>query len=900
MPPHEFILDLACLPAQAAAGGKAAALGRLLAAGFPVPPGFVVTTAAYRACGSRRDLAPPAGGRPDGSAPGQSAGEPEKPIDVGDWPPELAEEIGAAVSALAGPAGDPLAVRSSATLEDQAGASFAGQFETVLHVYGTAAVLQAIRVVWASLGSDRAAPYRRESRSAPLECEMAVLVQRQVAADCAGVLFTADPVSGDPDRLVINAVRGLAEGLVSGRAAPVEYILDRPSQAVLDSPAGREQLLGPGQMATLLEMAGRVERFFGAPQDIEWAFEGERLWIVQSRPITTLAGRDRRTAGPLAGPTVPPAPSAEAEAGLPFPVTWGHPSNRRLLEHEVIFWCNWNTRENMPYPLKPMSWSVLNDLFFPAIAEALWGIDRRSPLYPYNFGLDLIDGRAYFNMNRLRGHPFYGRLFWGMLRNLDREAADVFCELEQSGEFHTQPPAVGWFRLLASRLKALWTFLNLPWLANSRRIQRRFDAYRRLAVAFGRIEPSGRTSQELRAEIRRFTRLTSLRVFPLLLVAGKALACLTLARWMTQGLPGVQTDDLLAGLPGNKTTAAALEMYRLSEMPDSLKPLFEDPAPDRLETELAGTEAGRNFLGRLEAFLDEYGHRGLKDLDIGYPCWREDRSYLYQMIRGYLTLARGDRTPPEQFDQARRRRLAATAAIEAHLSQKFGERAVPARRWCFRKMIRVIAETFPLRENEKHYGLLCYPGIRRILLEIGRRFQETGWLADREDVFFLTLDEVASLDRDPPHDASTLRDQVEHRKHTWEGQVHRRRPFVVRSDGQTVDSGPAGADPAILIGTPASAGRVEGIARIIREPSEAGRFGKGEILVAPYAEPGWAPLFLLAGGVVMEVGGRLCHGAIVAREYGIPAVVGVKEATLRIRDGDTIAVDGSRGEVRLP
>ncbi|MBP7868153.1 MAG: hypothetical protein KA419_19660 [Acidobacteria bacterium] len=290
----------------------------------------------------------------------------------------------------------------------------------------------------------------------------------------------------------------------------------------------------------------------------------------------------------------------------------------------------------------------------------------------------------------------------------------------------------------------------------------------------------------------------------------------------------------------------------------------------------------------------------MKDLDIGYPSWKEDRTYVYQMIRDYLQLGPGDPTPPDRFERSAARREELTARIERRLSAGFPSRVFPFRRWLFRRALRMAHDFLPWRENEKYYGVRSFPGSRRIIREIGRRLRESGCLDPADDVFYLTFPEIEPLARDPASGRDRARALVAHRKAEWSRQTGQAPPPVLRSDGRPGEPPAAetGEDRR-LKGVPASSGTVTGRARVVLEPSQAAGFRKGDILVAPYTEPGWAPIFLLAGGLVMDVGGAVCHGAIVAREYGIPAVVGAGGATRLIRDGDEITVDGDRGEVRL-
>jgi pyruvate,water dikinase len=627
----------------------------------------------------------------------------------------------------------------------------------------------------------------------------------------------------------------------------------------------------------LASTAQGIERLFGSPQDIEFAFADGRLHILQSRPISALP-----------------------EPRLPYPIIWGNRTNRELLGRATVFWSNWNTRENMPYPLKPMSWSFLNDLLFPAIFRVMFGTRPDSPLYRHSFVIDLVNGRAYWNMNRLYGHPFFGAMLGPIIKHIDNEAGSLFNGLLRGGRLVPQKPRISSLRLAWEWLVALKTWAGFPWFTGIGAIETKCRAYWRRADGYNSFPLEGLSNLELLRRAREFGYETARTAFPLLMVAGKALWGMLIIEKLTRRWKDLNLDLLLAGIPGNKTTEGALELFGLSEMPPEVREVFVRwPGKDfrALEEELGDGAPGRQFLGRVASFLDRHGHRGLKDLDFGYPSWGEDRTYVYQMIKSYLDYGPGEKDPIAQYEESKQRRLALTAEIERRLSTLF---TGPLRVRLFRFGLKLAQDHFPLRENEKYYGLRCFPGSRRIVLEIGRRYREAGLLEDAADIFFLTVPEVEEMELSTAESAKDVRDKVKERKLEWKAQIDARPPFVVRSDGlETEPAEEREAEPGVLRGVPASPGVVKGKARIIREPSEAHRLRKGEILVAPYTEPGWAPLFLLARALVMEVGGAVCHGAIVAREYGIPAVVGARGAMSSIKDGQEIMVDGSSGEVRL-
>ena len=825
-------------------GGKAHGLARLMAAGFNVPPGFVISAKAFN----------------------------NRPPYLSK---KLQEEIIARYNCLKKPGSIPAAVRSSAAEEDRPEFSFAGQYLTILNVRSEAKLLSAVERCRASLESLEAAAYRRKHGLPDALGSMAVIVQRMVSAKTAGVIFTYNPVNGRAGQMLINAARGLGDQLVSGLISPDEYSVDKDDGRVISHPAGEAPVLSDDQIKELAGLAQKIETMFGAPQDIEWAHDGKQFWFLQSRPITTTS----------------------SQATLPD-VQWGNPVNQELSGRQVIFWSNWNTRENMAYPLKPLAWSFFNDLLVPVIGQVLYGAKPGSALSRYSQFIDLVNGRAYWNMTMLAGHPLAGRMIMPHLDKLDREAATAFSELQERGDFVPAKIPLPWYQLAGSLFKGFINFISFPWLASPRWIEKRCQRFLIQAREYVELPLESMSVQQMLDQARRYGEIISRFAFPLLVVASKSILGLAVIDRLISKYPDLKTDGLMAGIPGNKTTETALELYKLSLAPERIKKHFAradfqntgDVARFRRDLEQSGD--GRAYLILVDAFLDEYGHRGTKDLDAGQPSWKEDPTYIFAMLKGYMSPGPSDHNPLEQFQRAVEGRLALEAEIRSRLS--------PLKRWVFGWALNLVHEFLPWRENEKFYGVKVFPGSRRIIAEIGRRYKASGLLSDPEDIFFLTIPEIEQQERGQGLGPSQMQLLVSDRKDRWQRQADIPGEFIIRSDGKKVIGlTTPEKEGKILRGVAASGGMVTGKARIIRDPSQAHQFKKGEILVAPYTEPGWAPLFLLSRALVMEVGGSICHGAIVAREYGIPAVVGAKGATTLIKDGDTITVDGDAGEITI-
>ncbi len=892
-------------------GGKGANLSALTDAGFAVPSGFCITTRAYQDFLARHAL------------PARIAAKlAEHDLSVLDnvracgavireWimahtlPEDLQAEIIAAYRDLPRFAGHDeryVAVRSSATAEDLPDLSFAGQHDTYLNISGETDLLFAVQKCWASLWSDRALAYRQQHHVAHQGVLMAVVVQQMVPATVSGILFTANPVTQNRTECVLNAHWGLGEAIVSGVVSPDEFVVAKDTLTITRqtivaktvmvrlSARGAEEVAVPSvqqmqpclteaQIRAVVTVGNQLEILFGTPQDIEWAFVEEQLYVLQARPITTLR--------------ISPAATV--------PVIWSNPDTQRLLRGKVVFWSNFNVGETMPYPFTPLSWSFFAGEIFPALYRKFFNITPESPLYSYYSGLvDLVYGRVYWNMNMIYSNPVFGPIFRLGLHVLDPEANQLFRTLLKNRELQPLRIPHGFRNVVvavgqACRIGA--GVLLTPWLFPKAALEQRTTEYWTAALDFEQADLSEKTPAEMLSDLRAFTRYSiDFWAFAFLLM-GYAMVCYDLIARLTRKWPDLPADKLIAGIPGTKTTEGALALYRLSEMPSALKAQFLDCPLADLPVMLTQSPEGQAFLQRLDEFLAQFGHRGPKEFDVGQPRWQDDPTFVFQMIKNYLQLDAQDTNPVKHFQQVAAERERLTDLAEQRLSAGlFGG----VKRWFFQTILRHAHTYLPWRENPKYYVLKMYTGARKRFAEIGRRWHAAGLLAKPDDVYFLTLTDIETFSRQPTPDADAINVLVQQRQAEEDANSAIVPPFIVRSDGKPMALlHPEIPAADILRGTSAASGKVRGIARVIFDPADGCAFDKGEILVAPFTDPGWTPLFLTARALVMEVGGVMCHGAVVAREYGIPAVVGVKHATALIQTGAEIIVDGDEGRVIL-
>lgn len=811
-----------CLPLV---GGKGAQLGMAMRAGLPVPDGFCVTTDAYR----------------------------------GGMEAALEAEIAAAYQVMGSP---PVAVRSSATAEDLPDASFAGQQDTFLNVQGSAAVVAAVKECWKSLFTQRAVAYRRDRNIPDDSVTMAVVVQRMVAADAAGVLFTVNPVSGAIDELVIEAALGLGDKVVSAQVTPDRYRVKRrvPYEVIEREGDETAAVLSPA-LAELAALGLSCERLLGRAADIEWAVAGGRLYLLQVRAVTATGTR------------------------LPV-VRFGSRWNAEFAKTHLVFWGNYNLRDTMPYPHTPFSWSFWNYLVMPSLLLGTGFIDEVEEFKRMPAPADLVDGRVYFNMNfwsSFSRPDRFPKLAVPMGRLLDAELPSVLQCIVASGEMTPMRSPVGFLRIVRAMLR-------IAGKSNPKKAWEELERSRQEVDEFSKTDVRLLNEEQLVALARYFATENMPRtIFPLL-ASLPSLAAATILWWCLErwGLPEL-FPRLISGLGRNPTVETALAIWDLTEHADEeVRGIFAREEITRVPEALAQSAAGRRFLDSMERFLKENGHRAVREFDFSCPRWRDDPTFVYESVRNYFSHPPGKTTPRQHYE----RQLGDHAAAKAELQKAVRYR--PLRRLLAWKLVRVIEQRMPLREAFKFYMLYGLAHVRDLLLEVARRQVERGALDRPDDYFFLSIPEVEKL-ATGKLDKEWVRDQVALRRRELAANMRVDPPLVVRSDGKPVMKPlPPGE---LLKGTGASPGVVRGPARILFDPADGALLHHGEILVAKFTDPAWTPLFLTAAGLIMEVGGIVSHGAIVAREYGIPAVVGAKDATRILRQGEIIELNGSTGEI---
>jgi rifampicin phosphotransferase len=816
------------------AGGKGANLGELRRAGFPVPDGFLITTAAYA-------LAAEAAG-----VTGETPATARVRLAASPVPAGIASAVREAYRALGASA---VAVRSSATAEDLADASFAGQQDTILSVSGEDAVLDAVRKCWASLWNDRAVAYRQTHEVPARGLRLAVVVQRMVDAQSAGVLFTADPITGRRRRAAIEAVRGLGEQLVSGAVNPDHFIVDSRSGTVLER---RGDTLSDAQLRDLAALGARIEDHFGRPQDIEWAIDkAGKLWIVQSRDITTLY------------PIPPTAPENEDDLRVYFSA---------------------NVAQGVFDPFTPMGLQTFR-LLSSGLSAAI-GSPVRDPAAGASLYAESAM-RVFIDLTPVLRNPFGRELPGRVMSVMEFRSKAIFARLLEDPRLRPRGSRSG------SRFRTIRAALHTGAPQNALRAMLRPDTTRKrllgeLDRAIADVRIPGTSAERIDAyedlilnfPPKYFPRLVGM-VIPG--VASYALANRLLG---ARARPG-ELQTVLRGLPHNPTTEMDLALWNIA------RAAREDPAsrealnarsPAELSAQYRAGALPPLLQGEMTSFLERYGHRAIAEIDLGVKRWSEDPAHLLGAIANYLRLGDEATAPDVQFARGARE---AEAMIKTLVSRLHGPRRVVLRFLLGR--VRLLGG---LREQPKFQIMRVFALGHALIAPVGAELADRGLLETADDVFFLTLPELRRA-----FAGEDFRETVVERRAVYRREQSRRHiPRVLLSDGTDAETElPAATDGGIR-GTPASPGIARGIARVILSPVGA-RLEPGEVLVAPSTDPGWTPLFLTAGALVMEMGGMMSHGAVVAREYGIPAVVGVPDATGRITTGEHVTVDGSAGTV---
>ena len=855
-------------------GGKGASLARLAVADLPVPPGFHITTHAYRRFIAQNQL-----GEAILSAARQAQAEDPATLDraseeiqslilQGAIPNDIATLIRQSYAELASD-NPPVAVRSSATAEDLPEMSFAGQQETYLNVLGADQVLEAVKRCWASLWTARAIGYRARSNIPPEDVALAVVVQQFVPADAAGILFTANPMTGERDRILINAAWGLGEAIVGGHVTPDTFILNTQtgeleSQEIADKevmtvrlPDGtceepvssdkrKQAALTEPQAIELSKLGIQIEQLYEQPMDIEWALQDGRFFILQARPITAL-----------------PEPRVTLDWKLPR-------QDGKYMRQSVI--------ELLPDPLSPL----FATLGLPAWNDAIYSLMKPlgmqdvklTDFLPEDWQmLTTINGYAYYD-----GSGFTGKRSMRALMAMPRLIRRLLPTARERWEQDARPR-------YATVLSA-WAARDLSGTATTQLLEGACEIAQIAAEHYTTIQsgilPLAYMSETFFSLV--YDRIIKRKDDPpaLTFMLGFDSAPIQAEKSLYDLAMWARGHSELAEYLARAASIEVVFAYQSSSSP------------------IGDVESWHEFCRRFQEHLNRFGH-AIYDLDFAKSMPEDAPAPLLETLKYFL--AGQGRNPYE--------RQAATVAAREQATESMLTRLKGLRLKWFTKLLRWAQQFAPLREDALADVGLGWPLLRRMLHEIGRRLVNVHAIEESDHVFWLNMDELkiaaTALDADQP--VQDFHAAVVERRAIWERERMATPPVALPPKGGARIWGidwsfmmPARTDQAVgntLKGLGASPGRVDGVARVIHGSNEFNQMRHGDILVAKITTPAWTPLFALASGIVTDVGGILSHGSIVAREYHIPAVLGTGVATERIHSCQRIIVDGDGGVVTI-
>ncbi len=718
------------------------------------------------------------------------------------------------------------AIRSSGTCEDLAGASFAGMYRTFLGIKYVEEGIKLIISVWESAHSEKVRAYCKELNITP--GQMAVIIQRQLNPEVSGVMITQSPYG--IDEVLIECCSGIGDRLVSGHIIPSRY---RVKEDKIIEQKGAD-LLTLKKALAIARMGIEIERFFSSPQDIEWAIENEKIFVLQARPLSVYGAVPRR---------------------------------------KTTVWCNVNVRETIPDPVSPLMWSFFVEFLFPMIILDIFGFPISREKFKKYLPVENLSGRLYWHMNNAVA---YGRVVGPLLdllgaeKNLDPQMALAFKAIDKRNipsllsRFHSVVfTLISLFRLTKFITKSFFFHHSFVRLINNTNVnfEKKIDS-----MIVSKDSSQGIKNIEnwiaLKDFGHRYFSGMFLSLFYLIIleqilglrlgIKGRVIARKCVVGLMDMTGLMVKSIDKLSELARRKLQNISLE---------SLKDLYQRDF---------------EFRDAFDKFLREFGHRGPGEFDIASKTYSEDPDIVFHMLIAPRNI--------QNFQSDHKKIVREILNLLNPFERAIVQLSLPR-----------LETYYPLRENGKHYYFKQMVKIKAQLFTIAENLIEKGFIKEKRDVFFLRWDELKSIP-EGKFKNSEVAEIVEKRKQEWNLFKNAPVPDIIYESGERISTGVKHGP--ILQGEPLSFGKVQARARIIRELKEASQLRKGEILVTHHSDPGWTPLFSIASGVIIEVGGFVCHAAMVARELGIPAVV-IKGATAIIKSGQKIELDADSGKVAI-
>ena len=888
-------------------GGKGANLGEMTHAGFPIPGGFCLTTAAFQqfidACPDSESIYKQLDAiTSDDVETVRSVGENiRQTLLTVPMPDDIVEAVKQAWQETG--IEHAYAVRSSATAEDLPGASFAGQQDTYLNIIGEASLLDAIRRCWVSLFTDRAILYRAQNNFPHRDVALSVVVQQMVMSEKSGTLFTADPLTGHRHTLTIDASFGLGEALVSGLVSPDAYRVDKRTRTILErqiadkligifpekdggtrqvtlSEAQRKQtVLNDQQILGLADLGSSIEAHYGTPQDIEWAIASVTASTAKQSPSSDeeIASGKERPRNDIFILQARPITSLYPIDGLKSP------------DDSLHVYLSMGHQQSMLNAIAPLSLSTL--LVLLPIGHEKSRLD--------NTYIRTSGGRFFADLSQPLRHPILRRGMFGLLSQLDALAPEAAKQVIQRPEFqrpHGMRLNLSFFkfvRMIAGRvLGALWRKDLTGFANNTNALMDKFVA--EVTRSLQALPPG---KEQLEGVLDAMPKW-----FPFFLnwvpetgagIAATRILSRLAGRWLTPD----ELEALTLGIPGNvvnEMNMAIGDLADLARQSPRFVELFKQLGDDGNEwiKQAAQQEGSAPFMAAWDDFLSSYGTRGPSEIDIYKPRWYEEPLPVLHVIAEFLNSEEGrHRTHYQSLVNGRQaaiKKLRDTAGAGL-----FGKTRIRV----INRLYHAMTEVGGMREHHKFMIIRLLAVIKEILKSNAVQLAAEKKLGQPDDIWFLTWAEMFAVYDD---DSTDLDGQIAQRRADLERYEKLIPSPIITSDGEgpvvqyQIEDAPEGA----LLGSPVSPGVIEGVAHVIRDPKRE-TLAPNEILVAEFTDPGWTPLFINASGLILEVGGALTHGAVVAREYGMPAIVGVRDATKNLQTGQRVRVDGNRGIVEI-
>ncbi len=782
-------------------------------------------------------------------------------FEKGEIPRDILEEIDRNYQLMGS---SEVAVRSSATAEDLPGTSFAGQYDTYLNVKGKEELYSYIKKCWASLWNQRALSYRLKHGIDNKHLAHGVVVQELINAEKSGILFTANPVNGRRDQMLINSSWGLGEAIVGGEVTPDQWVVDKNSGSILEERIAqkdvmtirkvkgieltavpeekqKENTLSQKEVKELFQLALKVENYFGSPQDIEWAFENGKLYLVQTRPITSLYPMPEKVKG---------------VEGLRVHINFSLVS------------------QGIHDPLTPMGQSVFAKVFLDSAKLFEKNINDERDLW----WCKSIGGRIFVDITELlRNEKRWNKMIYNDVFSdqdpLTAEILEQFLKREKIEIIRHKDKMIPY---LIKKIVPCFK-LAIPIITNSLYgmlfpIKAKGKAKEEWDKIIEDIEKVRKTQNTIENKlkiidkhIRKYTRSG----FAILAYIAPSLKNIEKAqRIASQYLEDTSQLMLVEkSLQNNVTTEMGEELLLIAQKLDEKG---KKPTKENVE---------------VKNFLNKYGHRSIEEMDIGIPRWEEEPEYVLSIIESYMK----DQNYKHSLDKLYQGKQKAEEVIKS-TKAKLDKAGAGRKAKKVEKLLTNYREVFGLREYSKYVLIKAYHIYRIIFMGIGEELVEKGRLDDKMDVFWLRFPDIMEIEN--------LQEVVKENKEALSRYKKLSAPRILTSTGESIYTLIEKKEDS-LTGLPVSAGVYEGKVKVLYSAEEGSKLEKGDVLVTRGANPAWTPLFLNIGGLVMETGGPISHGSVVAREYGVPAVVGIGNATSILKDGQIVRVNGETGTVEI-